>query len=1821
VTIQGNHIGVDASGATGLGNGDDGILVSSTSPIIRGNVISNNAGNGIDVSGAGDGIDESAVLWLKGENDFTDAVGSNNGVSVGGVTFGVGVGGGQAFELDGSTQHIEIADDPSLTVTDAITVEAWINPDTLTGGSSTFHPIASKYNAQANAVSWLFTAKGDGGLYFSASSDGTAGLTTLRIVETSDPVLTTGQYQHVAVTFDTVTQDVQIYVDGVPVPTTVTRNATVSSIATTATPVRIGAFRNGPGTLIDDFDGRIDEPAVYDSVLPPSAIAAIHAMNGAGKQGAVIQGNIIGLNAGGDADLGNTNTGVTLDGSAGNVIGGNTPAERNVISGNNFVGIFGLGAATTNNTIQGNYIGTDINGLIDLGNSATGIVFAGDASANLIGGDRTAGEGNLVSGNNNSGIAIGFSGSKSTNNIIQGNIVGLDVTGLASLSNGDGITIAEGASSGNLVGGIGIGQGNIVSGNLGRGVVISATGSDNNLLQGNIIGLNLTGTAAIGNGGDGVVIEGGASDNVVGGSNASARNVISGNSGNGIYLDAAGPGNQIAGNYIGTNAAGDAAIANGSNAVNVFNGSDGTIIGTDGDGNDDATEGNVIGQRINIETSANTVIAGNLIGVTADGLSDLEAGTNGTGIYVVSNSGTRIGTDADGTSDNLERNVISGFADAIHTRGGSSNNTIAGNFIGSDITGNAPIPNRWGILLFTSSLNTIGGPDLVQRNVIVANTVAGIQGQFPATNTTIQGNYVGVGADGTTVMGNATGIQSASNWVIGTDGNGNDDAGEGNIISGNATGLIVGSGDRVAGNWIGLDATGAVAGNTTAGINITRHGAFIGTNGDGTSDSLEGNVISGNAIGITTSDTIETTDAGFIAGNFIGTSTDGLSVIGNTGAGLVLNGLADRTIGGNLPVERNVIAGNSVGISSTQNDVTHTLLDNYIGTDVNGVFLGSQTTGLDIVDGNLFVNGTVVAPEGVVVDAAGTLGGIGTIDGEVINNGIVAPGNSPGILNTGNFTFATGSTLLVELGGTSPGNTATDHDQLNVTGTVDLGSGATLSVLEFGGFTPSVGDSFVIINNDGVDPISGTFSGLANGATVSNGAFNYTITYVGGDGNDVVLTYAGATFVVDSTGDTIDGGDGVTTLREAITQANALAGADTITFNISSNEGAGPHTIAPLTALPVITETVAINGYSESGALVNSLSVGMNTVLQVVLSGINIPAEDGLNFDGIGASGSSVRGLAINQFSSGIRIFVADNVVVAGNFIGTDVTGVLDLGNTDRGIEAIVAQGTRIGGSSLADRNLISGNDVSAVYVQSTSGPTDAQRTRIQGNYIGTDVSGTLPIGNANVVPGANGAINLSLLSDVIIGTDGDGVDDANEGNLISGNTAAGIRTGGSSRVVIAGNLIGTDATGQAPLGNSNGIVLLSSDLNRIGTNSDGVSDELERNVISGNVSSGIMFVASGGSTIGNAVVAGNFIGTNLDGTAAVGNGGNGILLSVTDGVVRDVVIGGTKPTDRNVIAGHNAPAAAGIRISGGIENTIIGNYIGINASGDAPLANTYGIRLMDGAANNTIGGASPGQRNVISGNSSDGVLIESDNNTVVGNFIGTDALGTSALGNQGNGVLVLDASGVVVGTDSDGNNDFAEGNVISGNTLDGVLIAGAGSAGTIVAGNHVGVDVTGSTALVNQQFGVSVAADNVMVGGSSTAARNVIIGSGILVNGNPTNTRIQGNYIGLDASGLNDIGPVGAVGISVNSGTQTIIGVDGDGIGDAGEGNVISGNFNNISMGPAAEATIIAGNIIGLDKNGDVGFVSGNTGIRIGGDNHRIGTDGDGVSDILERN
>src|SRR5262249_54025112 len=177
--------------------------------------------------------------------------------------------------------------------------------------------------------------------------------------------------------------------------------------------------------------------------------------------------------------------------------------------------------------------------------------------------------------------------------------------------------------SGNTIGGSAAGAGNIISGNLAGGIRINGTSS--NVVQGNFIGTDVTGTVALGNGGDGGLIANGATNNTIGGNVSGTRNIISGNSRDGIEITGSGTNNNwVAGNFIGTNAAGSAAIltfyTGGVHGVDIAAGAQGNIIGTNSDSVNDAAEGNVIsgnpdwGVVITDSGTNNNIVAGNYIG-------------------------------------------------------------------------------------------------------------------------------------------------------------------------------------------------------------------------------------------------------------------------------------------------------------------------------------------------------------------------------------------------------------------------------------------------------------------------------------------------------------------------------------------------------------------------------------------------------------------------------------------------------------------------------------------------------------------------------------------------------------------------------------------------------------------------------------------------------------------------------------------------------------------------------------------------------------------------------------------------------------------------------------------------------------------------------------------------------------------------------------------------------------------------------------------------------------------------------------------------------
>ena len=213
-----------------------------------------------------------------------------------------------------------------------------------------------------------------------------------------------------------------------------------------------------------------------------------------------------------------------------------------------------------------------------------------------------------------------------------------------------------------------------------------------------------------------------------------------------------------------------------------------------------------------------------------------------------------------------------------------------------------------------------------------------------------------------------------------------------------------------------------------------------------------------------------------------------------------------------------------------------------------------------------------------------------------------------------------------------------------------------------------------------------------------------------------------ATFVVDDTGDGVDvvPGDGTCsdgtgapncTLRAAIMEANALAGADNIHFS-----HAGATSFTPASAYPIITEQVTIDGTTDPDFVSTPV---------VELNGTSAGAAAGLKLQ---AASSFVRGLVINRFStSGITLQVGDGTAIEGCYIGTDVAGTAALAN---GIGIFISNSNNhiMGGTTAAARNLISGNTAEGVLIQgSTSGATGNQ---ILGNYIGTDVNGTADLGN-----------------------------------------------------------------------------------------------------------------------------------------------------------------------------------------------------------------------------------------------------------------------------------------------------------------------------------------------------------------------------------------------------------------------------------------------------------------------------------------------------------
>ena len=714
----------------------------------------------------------------------------------------------------------------------------------------------------------------------------------------------------------------------------------------------------------------------------------------AGSMNNLVEGNLIGLDSTGSTAVGNLGFGVLLlGGVTGNTIGGVSAGSRNVISGNGQgVGIVGPNA--TGNLVEGNYVGLDSTGSLPRGNFQLGL-FLNAAADNTIGGT-VAGSGNVISGN--AGVGLQIFGPQSAGNLVAGNLIGLDATGSrtvtstgASLGNLN-FGIAVGNAPNNTIGGTTPAARNVISGNRQAGIDVNGAEASDTVVEGNYVGLDATGTLALGNQADGVQIDN-SPGALIGGPSASSRNVVSGNAASGIEIDGSdSTGVAIQGNFVGTDYSGLNALGNGQSGVFV-NASPGVTIGGTTAALLNVISGNTgDGVRILSSASSGSVVEGNYLGVDATGRSALGNGNDGvlldgtTGVTVGGTSaasinvisgnaasgvefggasstgdvvlGNRIGTDSDGVlalgnstgvfvnnspSNMVVGNLISGnVGPGVHVLGANaSNNTVASNLIGTDLSGLDQLANEAGVFVDGASSNLISG------NLISGNTSAGVQIQGSAsTANVIQGNLIGPDATGTRVV---LSISPQQSGVFINDAPGNVIGGSvgsaRNVISGDLVGVVIAGFNAqhnlVQGNYLGTNAAGTAAIANQVGVYI--NGSPSNTVGGTTAGS--GNLISGNtATGVDLYGTLTT--ANVVQGNLIGTNASGTAAVPNS-SGVFIELAADNTIGGPTAAAGNLISGNTVAGVYLFNQASGNLVErNRIGITATGKKLGNHQYGV-----------------------------------------------------------------------------------------------------------------------------------------------------------------------------------------------------------------------------------------------------------------------------------------------------------------------------------------------------------------------------------------------------------------------------------------------------------------------------------------------------------------------------------------------------------------------------------------------------------------------------------------------------------------------------------------------------------------------------------------------------------------------------------------------------------------------------------------------------------------------------------------------------------
>jgi CSLREA domain-containing protein len=959
-------------------------------------------------------------------------------------------------------------------------------------------------------------------------------------------------------------------------------------------------------------------------------------------------------------------------------------------------------------------------------------------------------------------------------------------------------------------------------------------------------------------------------------------------------------------------------------------------------------------------------------------------------------------------------------------------------------------------------------------------------------------------------------------------------------------------GNTIEGCYIGTNFSGTESDANYDGIEI------LGSSNNqiGGTDALSRNVISGNEFcGVEIFDFGAfgpATTGNIIEGNLIGTNADGTGAVPNgyafsrplvndpwaVGGGVLVRGVeGDVTIGGTEPGAGNLIAFNA-GSGVVRIEGHGRVLGNSIyGNFLFGILTHDGGNDLD-PDGFYSLGGEAEdGPNYPILSSALTTGGQTVIQGRI-------------------------------------------NDRPNSTFLIQFFSSTSFSAFSFGQGQTYLGSVLVKTDASG----NATFTATVAAADSSEPYVTATATNSAGDTSQFSARLAvgevlGSVYVVNTTDDIDDGvaDPSHMTLRDAILAANEHPGLDTIEFDIP---GGGVQTIKLHSNLPAIIDPVVIDATTQPGYQGMPL-IALDGTHDLPLFS-NPPGWTSIGLRLV-AGGSTVNGLAISGFQTQVWIEgPAGGNLIEGSFLGPDVTGklIVDAGVTNgapgQGILISGSSGNTIGGLTPSARNVISGND--GFGIEDNGGSQEV----IEGNFIGTDVTGTRRIGNSQRFIFGIGVYLTGSSFDVIGGTQPSGR------NVISGNTGLGLELAGAGNVV-QGNYIGTDVTGTQALGNGTGLQV-SEFAPGTGGNQIGGATPGAGNLISGNFGPGVQIGPGTGY-----LVQGNLIGTDVTGIQPLGNRGDGVtvnagLTNSGDQFPAQDSVGGLAVGAANRIAFNSG---RGVNILSGTQISVLGNAIFGNGS--------LGIDLGgNGVTQNHQGGPASGPNGLqnfpvltaaVSGPTTrvTGTLNSLPNTTYTVSFYANPAADPSGYG-QGQFYL----GSVLVHTDASGNASFT------------LILPAATTAGEVLSATAT--DPNGDTSEFSQDLALQAPAPTVqvvsVVVNHGAAQRSMVTSLTITFSGIVT---LAPGAIAVVSQGGQGVGLVLSTSV-VNSQTVVAVAFTGSGVIN---GSVADGWYNLTIFGNLVHDG--TGQALDGASSGTAGsnYVSNNAFFRLFGD-----ANGDGVVD-----